>query len=828
MVVKTNLKVGEYPNIILGNDPDITDDCLSTQVTLPENGISQCIVTANNELGKNYLAHYKLFDEVIVKYAYDEDNPDWDTLKPVFIGSIIELIPSMSRSGEILSVTAINIGFCLKQMRVAQEYGIKTNEDSENLNIDNTVDAWVLETNQWTHIGVEPWLNTDDVDNYISLACNDGTKGYCDSYWNFINLDPKYKLVIPTLVKFYIKARAVLPTLRATLRISIWDGIQWVLSDEIDFQEGEGWVEKEMTCADGEWEDYFWTLEKINNARLRINFIDYNTEGGVVQVTYARIHVEGIAYWWNTLEKLRDILTDTDYGMITRYVEKILNTEVNSGYSLNTDYVYDYENAYSYLNFPYQDAFMCMQDLMRLGSSVDYIYNGSNYKGLHWIITPVWNGDTPPTFTDKLCIAPVGDHNVYGKDGSYHIEDAWATRMANEPLVVREDMITQNFKTEIPLANYVLVAGKYICPVDDIWTENIGGWEFQCSALIAWQTVSKILLDNVFKIRGCSLNTRLGKLASGAEYQLFNVFLRPLNTEFLNLITRDSSIKIAFRFAVGGSSSDWKFRLLVDKTHYIEYNLDAVSGHPNEFISFEPEITVDTLKGLDPNWTLVSKGTDFLDDGMYDWDNIWDDIQYIGFHFNTDLGTVEPDCWEDDIMIIGNIIRGAYDSVNIGLNKCRFLTIKDSLASTDSLDPDDDTSPLAQLALYELLRNRIVKTSGQISIPLDPTILPGQLVHIHAGFNPDYVNPDTGSHYEIDKDFRITEVRHNFIPTGATTLLKLVDDLKNSIPIDTMDPYSITMRAINPDYQTRTYASLKTGGDFISQQIPISKDYPTS
>ena len=187
--------------------------------------------------------------------------------------------------------------------------------------------------------------------------------------------------------------------------------------------------------------------------------------------------------------------------------------------------------------------------------------------------------------------------------------------------------------------------------------------------------------------------------------------------------------------------------------------------------------------------------------------------------------------WFDGLEIANNCIRGAYtsdcgqptiDTCTKGCIKhynCRFLTIKDSLASTDNLDPANDSSPLAQLALYELLRNRAIRTTGQITIPLDPTIMPGQLIHIHACYD------EANSIYRIDRDFRITEVQHNFIVSGAASLLKLVDDLLNSIPIDTMDPYSITMRAINPDFQTRTYASLKTGGDFIASQKPISKDY---
>lgn len=977
----------------VADDPIITDDCISTQVTLPENGISSCIISANDDKGKNYLAHYKLFDEVTIKYAYDEDNPDWDTIKPVFTGQIIELVPSMSRTGEVVSVTAMSIGFCLKQMRVAEEYGLESHIITVP-DVINSVGEWHPEESNWIHNGVEPWingedvpgpdndwiaqscasvivdllpysftdehidwtvvgttdrveaLNTDDDIKYLRLPAKSTSVGGYDEAYGFADLSEAVSIdTVNLYVKGRLKDGAGGHATGVTVRFYIWNGIQWYSG---------AWT---FTSTDWELIPFNFsildTMTKVNNAKLKILFEAVEGGGddkGFVEITYAYLHVEGTkigladsyytfdafpvtgwerfnltklelhlkgqlitrtanaqvyAYLWYddawhyvgnayfetndyvdvsidiselglTLAKLdttklkltlggytlpaggtvritwayikwsghlygpsilRDIMTDTNIGIIPKYVEKILNTVTASGYALNTDYVYNDLLEYSYLNFPYQDTFMCVQDLIRLGSSLHYKVNPSNWKGLHWMIDTEGN----------LLIAPVGNHHVEGLSGKW-VDSIWDTYVEDmfgnvldgsvnpdgsvNALVVKQDMITQNFKTEIPLANYVLVAGKYINPINDIWTESLIDWEFQCSTAIAWTTLSRMALDMDFAIIGASIKTTLGRIASGAEWQAWNVFWRPLNTEFLNLITRDSSIKFAFAFASGGNTENWTFRLLVDKSHYIEYSLSAVSGHPNEFIKFEPEITADTLKGVDSKWILVSKYgsgvNEGLNDNLYDWNNIWDDIGYLGFHFTEPSGLWEADCWVDDIMVIGNIIRGAYDSTSIksvgegGLgHKCRFLTIKDSLASTDSLDPNNDNSPLAQLALYELLRNRIIRTSGQISIPLDPSIMPGQLVYIRACYD------EANNIYRINKLFRITEVKHSFIIQGATTLLKLVDDLVNSIPIDTMDPYTITMRAINPDYQTRTYASLKTSGDFVTLQKPISKDYPS-
>ena len=68
------------------------------------------------------------------------------------------------------------------------------------------------------------------------------------------------------------------------------------------------------------------------------------------------------------------------------------------------------------MNFPYQDSFMCIQDLIRLGSSLHYVVNSNNWEGLHWVITQ----------DGKLLIAPVGNHHVEGIPNKW-VDSIWAT-----------------------------------------------------------------------------------------------------------------------------------------------------------------------------------------------------------------------------------------------------------------------------------------------------------------------------------------------------------------------------------------------------------------
>jgi len=416
--------------------------------------------------------------------------------------------------------------------------------------------------------------------------------------------------------------------------------------------------------------------------------------------------------------------------------------------------------------------------------------------------------------------------------------------MINEPLVVREDMIVQAFKTEVPLANYVLVAGKYIYPLNDMWTESLDGWTEEHGHLggVVSPTITFELNRKVYVKETSSLEYKF-QMATGVR--VYAVLIQSMNSDFVKLITKDSSVTIGLQIKGAMKGEELKLRLYCNDTKpTLIYDGETYRVRGNYF-------EVDLSKYLpegSTNWNQieipVNKEDLFNTEAAGIWTSIvdgdypqptWDNIKWFIIWFKTGQAGVDgaTDVWNiDDINIVGNCIRGAYTSdcgavskeeCKLGCIKhynCRFLTIRDSLASTDNLNKDDDSGPLAELALYELLRNRVIRTIGQIQIPLDPTILPGQLTHIHAAYD---VTTDT---YKIDGDFRITSVLHSFTRRGAFTNLELTNDLKNSIPINTSDPYTVVMRAINPDYQTKTLASIKTGGDFVADQVPISRDYP--
>ncbi|MGB9856105.1 MAG: hypothetical protein ACPLKS_06145 [Caldisericum exile] len=569
------------------------------------------------------------------------------------------------------------------------------------------------------------------------------------------------------------------------------------------------------------------------------------------------IYYDYFNYLFNSLyyDKLREILTDPNVGVIPKYIEKILGTNESSGYAsadlFNTDYIVDFPKAenypranpqqvgYSYLNFPYVDGVYVLNELVKLGSSIDYFYrsNKLDYRGLHWIV----KCDNPY----KLLIAPVGDHHVNGKNESCFIEDVWSTECPIGELVVSEDMIVNEFKHEVPLANYVLVGGKYKYPLNDDWTEDLTGWYEQHAPTTGIIVPTADLgLDNTHSCKG---NFSLKyKFNLPLFTRMWGMLTRRINAEFTKLITRESSVYvnmkiygemkgefIKLRFYCNDDMPRLAIRVTPDEHdeyevfgNYFETDLKAYLTKKDNWNMIEIPITLEDLSGSSKTWTKHS-------DYGYpepDWKNVKWIVIFIktGQCFNP-LGIT--DVWNiDDICIVGNVIRGVYisncghesiDDCKVGCIKhygCRMYTVKDSLACTDTLDPNDMSRPLSQVALYELLRNRVPRMTGTVQIPLETNVLPGQIIHVKA------CKVGDAEEYKIDKDFRITKVTHRFDTEGAVTILELTDDLKNSLPVNTTDPYTTVIRAVNPDTQTKTFTSLKTENAFLSDLKPITKD----
>jgi hypothetical protein len=455
-----------------------------------------------------------------------------------------------------------------------------------------------------------------------------------------------------------------------------------------------------------------------------------------------------------------------------------------------------------------------------MGSSMDYVDNTVNYKGLHWIVTP----------NNELLIAPVGNHSVYGANG-YYIENKWSTICPLSSIIVKQDMIQSQFKTEIPLANTILVAGKFVHPKKDLWTESLAGWDNQWKwayiAIPVPPTVS-LSLNNSTVIKGNhSLQLRIDL---PPNVGVWDTLYRPLHIDFTKLASENVNAYLNMQIYGNMKGTFIKLRLYCNndtpqldsnyniKGSYFETNLGSLlpTSGQEKWNKIELPITNNDLVDVTREGTWTAHN-----DTGYPAPS-WSNIKWLVIFIQTGTGGAggSTDIWLfDDICIVGNVVRGAYtndcgytniEDCKIGCIKhygIRTYTIKDSLAQTDSLDSNDDNSTLSQIALYELLRHRIPRTTATIQVPLYPSIKAGQIVSIK------YNQLENGT-YLIDREFRITKVVHQFSVEGAKTIIDITDDLKNSLPISSTDPYTVLLRAVNPDTQTKTFTSLKQAGSF--------------
>jgi hypothetical protein len=508
--------------------------------------------------------------------------------------------------------------------------------------------------------------------------------------------------------------------------------------------------------------------------------------------------------------KMREILVHMQANFIYRLLKGPL-----TGYSIGTNYIYGISDTVDipYILFPYESAFDSLQDLIKLENSARYkaIIDASgdldDWRGLHWIMSE--DGD--------LYVAPVGDHHVQGNTG-YWVDTQWPTyALSGNVLAVGQDTISAKFTKEEPLANVILVAGKYVYPKNEVFTEgNAAEWSSADLAGGAYTLIRSNDSDNCTKgsyslklSHNSSTNSYLGQIAA----------YHPLLAEFTKLVTRNTPVTIAFSRTFGEGVVNPKLLLMKDASNYFYYDL---TGEVNKIELEEIQVTYDDITGTSAmKWVQVGTLT-------------WDEIAYIGFSFGRDLlhSLIQTNMWVDNLEIIGNVVRMAADNAlwDISMNPnpaykygVKMLPIKDSVASTDNLVASDDDSPLAQTALGYLLMYGYPIHRGVVTIPLDPTILAGQLIKVSY---PSHSNwpVDAGQTF---KTFRITEVMHNFGAEqgiGAFTRLQLADDLRNSI-VRGEDEYSRIVRALSPDFQNKTYASLFATAEWDIFSPQLGKGY---
>lgn len=90
----------------------------------------------------------------------------------------------------------------------------------------------------------------------------------------------------------------------------------------------------------------------------------------------------------NNLNSLYAVITDADYGLIPKWVNKYMGGSTDSGYSINIDNIDVIAGEIIYQSFPYKPVNKCLDDICDYLTANNSIYPAQNstIAGPHWIV----------------------------------------------------------------------------------------------------------------------------------------------------------------------------------------------------------------------------------------------------------------------------------------------------------------------------------------------------------------------------------------------------------------------------------------------------------
>jgi len=504
-----------------------------------------------------------------------------------------------------------------------------------------------------------------------------------------------------------------------------------------------------------------------------------------------------------SLNTLKEVLTDATYGIIPKYVNKVMASATSSGYTIDTTKIADITSDFRYLWFPGKPALQCLNDCIDLVSAAN-----APSAGAHWTAVP--DGTTC-----YLCVATVGNHENPPADVW---PTWWNTDQSGSTIVVKSDMVLSQFRKVRSEGNYVLFAGTFRRPVDgDKWTENTasswGVYDPSSANASASDDAS------VYKIGSKSVKFNIGTALNDAWFYYPSGV--NLNLDVTKISTKSSVPHIGFWIrrnsgvhVSGGGETQPSIMLgtgAVTNFDFFEHVLQSTSFTYADKIP-ETDKWYHVSAPLGPYAaTSETQNWDWRESGSPD----WSDIDWIGFRFHASSDNAA--LWVDGIRIEGLLVRAAYDSSKFTSQKCRMVFFRDDVPKDDTLVASDDSGELAQFAKAELYRNMQEPTVGTITVPLQPSIKAGQLAHIKYGVT-------SSGTYRIDSDMRILEVTHEYGPMGAKSTLSLTTDVTNSRPLSPTSKYNLLLKATAPQFQDRVRASLISNVLDVNQAI-LAKDY---
>jgi hypothetical protein len=484
-----------------------------------------------------------------------------------------------------------------------------------------------------------------------------------------------------------------------------------------------------------------------------------------------------------SLDTIKEMIEDATNGIVPKWVNKVLGTATDSGYSYTTQ-IETIAGSIKYIYFPYKPNDKAINDIANVVQAI----KGTN-AGPHWIV------DT----SKHVLVATVGNH---GAPASTYWPTWWRTNADGSTLVEGEDFVNFRFQHLAKEANYVLYHGRFKKPTDgDYWTEN-------SSSL--WGTSDGIADDNVnyqmgsYSIKGIASDAGAGVIiyypsAMNASWDFTKIGGKH-NIPTLNFwCMRDSE-------ATAAEVHLAKYEGAVTK-RYI-YDLQSAMPSADKWYYFALPIGPYALPG-------VAEGfTGWRADGVLGGD--WTDIDMI--MFLSGVVVAAADFWVDNLNITGWVLRGARQSTAYSASDpLKLKLVTDEVGKDDTIVASDDSGLMGRLCYAEYLRQSTAPIVGTFTIPMANDLLPGQKIHLHA-------KKKSNGDFKIDKDFRVTRLIHTINAQGFLTNVDVTDDMTNANPRPIPTQINVLFGAVRPEFQDRQATSIKTREIDITQPI-LEKSY---
>jgi len=498
-----------------------------------------------------------------------------------------------------------------------------------------------------------------------------------------------------------------------------------------------------------------------------------------------------------TLDTIKEIIEDNTNGIIDLWVNKVLGSAVDSGYSYTTQ-VETIVGTIGYIYSPFKPCTKTINDICDIVQAI----KGTN-AGPHWIV------DT----SNRFLLATVGNH---GAPASTFWPTWWKTDRAGSTLTEGVDFTNYRFNQLAKEANYILYHGNVIKPIRlDEWTNNNSA-SWGVNALLAKADDAVNHKIGTHAIKCTTQNDASPPLNEGVAYYPSGMNLG-LNIDAMG---GDYSVPIFHAWgmidAAMFADTDNRFRWawFTSPTDYYVADIHTLTkpmfGAGIEWVEFTIPIG--------SNWNLrPSSLPDWLNqiyafDGTPDWTN----INAIGIApLFADNGL---EMWVDGMYINGTGLRAARQAAAYSAtDPCKIKMITDSVAKDDTLNAATDSGLIGRATYAEYLRCSSTPTVGSFTISLAPDMLPGQLIHVHA-------KKKSSGTYAIDKDFRVLRFTHTISPAGYMTTVEVSDDTKNANPRPVPSQYNVLLKAVRPEAQDRQASSIKMRDIDITQPI-LEKSY---